>query len=234
MKKYILKIFLIGLGVMFFSSAFAQDYLKDPKENERVIGIITRKYTVNDNSMRDTEAYSRLLEEAKKEYPNKLIDLRNLENSYKYEYLEYVHVFQYTHSLVAKVVEFISPETKLNETLVKAVDKALSRVNGGSRLAIDQVSVSGSGLTKNDVNDQLIDVLLENGYKVVAKEYLEKLQEEQEKQQGGGFNERTTAKTENFSGVGYFLNVRVNDKSIRVQVVNVSTGEYEGNTTVDF
>ena len=54
------------------------------------------------------------------------------------------------------------------------------------------------------------------------------------KQGGGGYNERTTAKTDNLSGVGCFLNVRVTEKSIRVQVVNVSTGEYEGNATIDF
>jgi len=75
--------------------------------------------------------------------------------------------------------------------------------------------------------------LKRNKYKVVAKEYLERLKEEQE-QQVKGHNERTTAQTENFSGVGYFLNVRVNEKSIRVQVINVSTGEYEGNATVEF
>ena len=101
------------------------------------------------------------------------------------------------------------------------------------RVAIDQLSVSGS-LEKETINDQLIDVLLSENYRVVAKEYLEKLKEEQEQQQGDGFNEKTTAKIDNFSGVGYFLNVRVNDKSIRVQVVNVSTGEYEGNSTIDF
>jgi len=245
MKKYNLKIFLIGLGLMFFSSAFAQDYKGDPKSNERVIGTITETIYKKSNDWYTTprlgfdEIYSKLLEKAKKEFPTKVIDLRNVTYSQTSEDGQRPDQFgrgyyARTWTCNAKVVEFISPETKMNETLVKAVDKALSRVNGGSRLAIDQVSVSGSELTKNDVNDQLIDVLLDNGYKVVAKEYLEKLQEEQEKQTGGGFNERTVAKTDNFSGIGYFLNVRVNDKSIRIQVVNVSTGEYEGNTTVDF
>ena len=244
MKKYILKIFLVGLGMMFFSSAFAQYFTQAPKENERVIGSVTTQIDQKSTYPDNTLAYSVLLSQAKKEYPNKIIDVRNITNSSTTSRVHDIKdakgkvlasgYWQYNYIYVGKVVEIISPERKLNETLVKAVDKALSRVNGGSRLAIDQVSVSGSELTKNDVNDQLIDVLLENGYKVVAKEYLEKLQEEQEKQQGGGFNERTTAKTENFSGVGYFLNVRVNDKSIRIQVINVSTGEYEGNTTVDF
>ena len=34
--------------------------------------------------------------------------------------------------------------------------------------------------------------------------------------------------------VGYYINVKVTETSLRVQVVNVSTGEYEGNATVNF
>jgi hypothetical protein len=71
-------------------------------------------------------------------------------------------------------------------------------------------------------------------YRVVAKQFLERLRDEQREQQSGGFNERTTVRTDNFTAVGYFLNVRVTDQSIRIQVINVSTGEYEGNATVDF
>ena len=148
-------------------------------------------------------------------------------------YFQNPPAYSYHTTSNAKVVEFISPETKMNETLVRAVDRGLSKVSSGSRLAIDQIAVSG-GLDRETVNDQLIDILLDKNYRVVAKEYLEKLREEQEQQQSGDFNERTTAKTDNFSGVGYFLNVKVNEKSIRIQVINVSTGEYEGNATVEF
>ena len=222
MKTNLLKTALTLFGIICFSLALAQDYMGAPKKGEKVIAPIVASYTSYDKPASNVEIYSLILARAQKEYPNKVIDIREIRFSYTtktYTTLPPV----YLYSCTAKVVEFISPETKSNETLVKAVDKALSRVNGGSRLAIDQISVLGSELTKNDINDQLIDILLENGYKVVAKEYLEKLQEEQERQQRGGFNERTTAKTENFSGVGYFLNVRVNEKSIRIQVVNVST-----------
>ena len=217
------------IGMMFFSLAFAQDppdYKKDPQANEKVIGNVIGTFNVgssNSSSSRDdNEGYMKLLEKAKKEYPNKVIDLRN-----------FIREGYNPANCSAKVVELYSPETKLNETLVKAVNKALSKVNGGSRLAIDQISVSG-GLNRETVKDQLLDVLLDREYRVVAKEYLEKLKAEQEQQQGGGYNERTTVKTENFSAVGYFLNVRVNEQSIRVQVINVSTGEYEGNATVEF
>jgi len=257
MKTIITKTILTLIGLMFFSSAFAQeDYTKAPKENERVIGTVTETIDKISHSYYSTptlnynEVYSKLLEKAKKEYPNKIIDLRNVTYSstdrasqqptyatdLKGRRTDTKLSEGYearTWSCNAKVVEFISPERKLNETLVKAVDKAMSKVRGGSRLAIDQISVSGK-LDKESVNDGLLDILLDRGYRVVAKEYLEKLKEEQEQQSSGGFNENTTAKTDNFSGVGYFLNVRVNDKSIRVQVVNVSTGEYEGNATIDF
>jgi hypothetical protein len=189
------------------------------------------------------------LEKAKKEYPNKVIDIRDMKYSRgdSKRYTIYVtdskgrttttidrsqSYSTYTYSCVAKVIEFISPETKMNETLVKAIDKAMSRVRAGSRLAIDQITSLGED--KETINDQLIDILLDKGYKVVAKEYLEKLKEEQEQQTSGGFNEKTTVKTDNFSGIGYFLNIRVTEKSMRVQVVNVSTGEYEGNATVEF
>ena len=176
------------------------------------------------------------MEKAKREFPNKVIDIRNV--NYTSRTVTGTERWgtsfsQTLYDCSAKVVEIISYEAKLNETLVKAIDKAMSKVRTGARLAIDQISASG-GLSRETVKDQLIDILLDAGYKIVAKEYLEKLQEEQEQQQSGGYNERTTAKTDNFSGVGYFLNVRVNEKSVRVQVVNVSTGEYEGNATVDF
>ena len=212
---------------LFAFTSFAQEYKKSPMENERVIGTVTVSLPKVRSYPTDQEVYSLLLEKAKKEYPKKVIDIRNLEYSRTGTYDDGVY------NCVGKVIEFVSPETKMNETLVKAVDKALSKVTEGSRLAIDQISVSG-GLDRETIKDKLLDVLLDKSYRVVAKEYLEKLKEEQEKQMSGGFNEKTTAKPENFSGVGYFLNVRVSEKSIRVQVVNVSTGEYEGNATVEF
>ena len=226
-RRNFLRIALTITATLFAVVSFAQepDYKGNPKENERVIGNVAGVSVCSDRGDCYAEAYVFLLAIAKKEHPNKVIDLRNVivtgERSKMFS--------------SAKVVELnsSSPETKLNESLVKAVDRALSKVNEGSRLAIDQISVSGD-LSRETVKDQLIDVLLNKEYRVVAKEYLEKLKEEQEKQTSGGFNEKTTARTDNFSGVGYFLNVRVNEQSIRVQVINVSTGEYEGNATVEF
>jgi len=230
-----LRISLTITAIFFAFVSFAQDqdnntdYAKEPKANERVIGTVVNP-SINSaatGATADNLVYVRLMEQAKKEYPNKVIDLRNFKRA---------NLGNNIHSGSATVVElnFSSPETKINETLVKAIDKAFSKVNAGSRLAIDQISVSGGGLNRDVIKDQLIDILLDNNYKVVAKEYLEKLLAEQEQQQSGVYKEGTTARQANLSGVGYFVNVRVNEKSIRVQVVNVSTGEYEGNATVDF
>jgi hypothetical protein len=233
-RRNFLRIALTITAILFVFASFAQqnpDYKGNPKANERVIGTVVGRiphggYAENNRPDDLQRAYIFLLDKAQKEYPNKVIDLRNIQTVWERSTGDL--------SCLAKVVDLgVSPATLLNETLVKVVDKAMSKVRAGSRLAIDQVSVTGSELKRETVNDQLIDVLLDNGYKVVAKEYLERLKEEQE-QQMRGHNEKTTAQTENFSGIGYFLNVKVNEKSIRVQVINVSTGEYEGNATVVF
>ena len=210
---------------MFFSLGFAQDYKKAPKANERVLGTVTEGWRGSSSS--DHSSYVMLLEKAKEEYPDKLIDLRSFMASYDYSSDGSIY------NCSAKVVEFISQEVVLNETLVKAVDKALSKVSAGSRLAIDQVSVSGE-LSRETVNDQLLSILNERNYRVIAKEYFERLKEELKEQKKGGYNVEKTADADNFSGVGYFLNVRVDEKSIRIQVINISTGEYEGNAAVEF
>ena len=103
----------------------------------------------------------------------------------------------------------------------------------GSKVAIDGISVPSE--TNNEYyKDQVINLLLNKGYKVVAKEYLQKLYNEQQDQLSGIYNENTTVQENNFSAVGYYINVKATDSSVRVQVVNVSTGEYEGNATVNF
>ncbi len=87
-------------------------------------------------------------------------------------------------------------------------------------------------MDREEYQDQVVEILLDKGYKVVAKEYLEKLYEEQKNQQSGIYNEKTTVQENNFSAVGYYLNVKLTETSLRVQVINVSTGEYAGNATV--
>lgn len=116
---------------------------------------------------------------------------------------------------------------KLNEeeAVAKALNKAIESISPGSRIAINRIS-TGDGLNREQIMDIILDELLDANFKVVAKQYLERLKEEIEEQQNGDYNERTTVKTENFSAVGYFLDVRVKDNSVRVYMINVSTGEY--------
>lgn len=115
--------------------------------------------------------------------------------------------------------------------LSKAIDKVLMEVREGSRIALDQIRVP-TGTDKEEYKDQVVELLLDKGFKVVAKEYLEKLYEEQQNQQSGIYNDRTTVQENNFSAVGYYLNVKLTETALRVQVINVSTGEYEGNVTI--
>lgn len=138
----------------------------------------------------------------------------------------------YTYKYSASVV-ISDPKLEANENLSMAIDKAFRNIRQGSRIAIDQVTV-WEEIDRDDYKDKLIDVLLNKGYKVVAKEYLEKLYEEQQNQQSGIYNDRTIVQENNFSAVGYYINVKVTKTSLRVQVVNVSTGEYDGNATINF
>jgi len=124
-KRNFLKIALTITATLFVFGAFAQekkDYEKDPKANERVIRTVTIS-NVYDNTNDWEYMYIKLLEKAKDEYPNKVIDLRSFKGAGENKY----------YSASAKVVDLgSSPETKLNETLVKAVDKAMGKVRAGA------------------------------------------------------------------------------------------------------
>ena len=135
----------------------------------------------------------------------------------------------------------MSKENFVHDNLGKALEKSLFNIREGARLSIDQLSVKSSNpkYAKDIIYDQIVEILLDKGYKVVAKEYLERLYQEQQAQQSGIYNENTVVQENNMSAVGYFLNIRILDEhdsgpSIRVQVINISTGEYEGNATITF
>lgn len=252
------RILLVALLAGMCSFGYAQttyEWKKPPKSTEIEIGVITGKmeagkisYYEDDRpnndirrTMSDEEVYKYLLEQGRKKYgesyPN--FALRNFKSEmveeYSPGYSHPAHLYEtYTRRYHCSATVVIpDKEAEANEKLSQSLDKALRNVREGSRLAIDQVSVK-TGMNREDYKDQLIDILLDKGYKVVAKEYLEKLYEEQQSQQSGIYNERTTVQENNFSAVGYYINVKVTETSVRVQVVNVSTGEYEGNATVNF
>lgn len=160
---------------------------------------------------------------------------RKIDNASNDLYDRYVYVWRVT----ATVVEpngnsssgSSSKSSKTSDPLSKALDRALQNIYDGSRIAVDQIRVT-TDMDRNEVKDRVVELLLDKGFKVVAKDYLERLYEEQKVQQSGKYNDRTVAKSGNFTGVGYYLNVRYTDETIRVQVINVSTGEYEGNVTI--
>ena len=228
MKK-VTKFFMAALLAGMCGLGYGQDYLGNPKSGEKVLGSVGMTETT---CRYDTDWYIRLLDKAKQEYPNKVIDIRNLIGTRRGSCGSPC----YYGPVTAKVVDLGgSPESQSLENLSKAMDKALRNVREGSRVAIDMVTVSGGvSINREDLKDQIVDALLDKGYKVVAKDYLEKMYEEQEAQQSGIYNESTTVKENNFSAVGYYVNVKATETSLRVQVVNVSTGEYEGNATVNF
>lgn len=186
------------------------------------------------NTGSKSDWYIELLKQAKQRYAGD-VRIRQLKvGTYKsrgfngYEYANY-----YYGPAVGTVVYIIDPEKESQNKLLPAFNKAMLNVPEGSRTAIDQITVANN-MDSEKPKDQIIDILLEKEYRVVAKEYLERLYREQQDQQSGIYNERTTVQENNFSAVGYFINVKVTETSIRVQVVNVSTGEYEGNATVNF
>jgi hypothetical protein len=240
MKKVLLT---TVLSLMMCIGVFAQDYLGEPSPNEKIIGVVTVEKALRQGftsegyqtKCRKSDWYVGLLEKAKRDFPGRVIDIRKMEVG------SFVNSNQngdwYNGPAVGKVVEIGkgSPKSQTSENLSKAMDKALRNVREGSRIAIDMVTVSGGvSINREDLKDQIIDALLDKGYKVVAKDYLEKLFEEQKGWESGIYNESTTGKDNNFSAVGYYINVKVTETSLRVQVVNVSTGEYEGNATVNF
>ncbi len=260
MKK-VTKFFMVALLARMCSFGYAQQYewKKSPKNGEVEIGVITNQYDAGQKvidihnicifdtkrEFTEEQLYNILLSIAKQKYgeshPNFV--LRNFKSSSgqktrqdpyyeRNKFVGYDNFYDYYYNISATVV-IPDPKLEADKKLSQSLDKALRNVRQGSRIAIDQVTV-GSGINREDYKDRLIDVLLDKGYKVVAKEYLEKLYEEQQNQQSGIYNERTTVQENNFSAVGYYINVKVTETSLRVQVINVSTGEYEGNATVNF
>lgn len=222
-------IIIMIMLTMWCSFVYSQDYINAPKKNEKVIAIITKDCTSHDNyicSDAPFNWYSALLKKATKMFPNRLIDIRQCEPSEIYD-----DDGHWLGPVVAKVVELYgNTETHSEDVLSKTMNKALQNIREGSRLALDQIKITNGD--KEEFKDHIIEILLDNGYKIVAKDYLDKLYEEQQAQQSGIYNDRTTVQENNFSAVGYYINVKKSDTSIKVQIINVSTGEYESNVTV--
>lgn len=246
MKKVLLAMVLV---VMTHFASNAQDcWTCKPEKYERVLGSISTSFSASfhyrtdpnryNNGYSSQELYNILINKAKQEYPyhsNLMIREANIEwvgqcsGDCDYNTWSYNGTF----SVVEEDTK-AKTEISAREKLYQSVTKALVNIPNGARMAIDKISVPYS-LSSDDFKDQLLDILIDKGYRVVAKEYLQKLYQEQQDQLNSGlYNPDTTVEGSKFSAVGYFINVKVTETSIRVQVVNVSTGEYEGNATVNF
>jgi hypothetical protein len=211
---------LLGLG-----NAVAQEDCnkaqKAPQKNE----VVLTKNTRTRNGYNSCQAaYKAALREAKQANPNKEVGIRNLcKGDVKVNQDGSVSYF-YTYT----VVELPSPVV---QKLIEAINKATREIDEGNRFALDKLTITDDQTDKEKTKGQIVDLLLGKGYKVVAKESLEKLYKEQQGQQSGIYNPDTTVEGNNFTAVGYYISVRITEEYVQVQVVNVSTGEYEGNVT---
>jgi hypothetical protein len=213
---------LLGLG-----NAVAQEDCnkaqKAPQKNEVVLTKSTRTRNGYNNYQ---AAYKAALREAKQANPNKEVGIRNLkEGDVKVNGDGSVsHYYTYTVVELPGVVA---------QHLFEAINQATREIDEGNRFALDKLTITDGQTDKEKTKGQIVDYLLGKGYKVVAKESLEKLYNEQQGQQSGIYNPDTTVEGNNFTAVGYFISARITEEYIQVQVVNVSTGEYEGNVTVN-
>ena len=242
MRKYFTLLVLMTISSFVFGQTMSEEEAMKPLQKgeiiidrfggqRRNIELNGRKYKINQRNNKSgviQAAYNY----ARDKYPNKNVFLRNMMiEKYRYDDASWYCVSG------VDICEKLSGDYIIKTHLNKAFDKALMNVREGSRFSIDNVTISGNltnDINKASVKDNVIDVLLDKGYKVVAKEYLERLYQEQQVQQSGIYNENTVVQENNLSAVGYFLNIKITDESLRVQVVNVSTGEYEGNATITF
>lgn len=232
MKKYFTLLFLMINSFVF--GQITEITLREAKKPVQPGETILEQGEWSTHSESESEVLQIFKNHIEKEYPDQTVVVRNFVYRKKHQYYDGidVHIYWHGYAFVA-----ISQLMLIKQYLNKAFDKVLMNVREGSRFSIDKVTVTGeiaNEVNKETVTDNTIDILLDKGYKVVAKEYLERLYQEQQTQQSGIYNENTIVQENNLSAVGYFLNIKITDESLRVQVINVSTGEYEGNATITF
>ena len=222
--KIIILAFVLLLGV---STSMAQeDYnkaQKAPQQKETVLGKDLRTRGGYDNYQ---AAYKAALREAQQAYPKKNVAIRDLsKGEVKIYGGDITNYYTYT------IVELPSI---LFQRITEAINKATEEIEEGNRFAIDKITITDESVDKANARSQIVNALKDKEYVVVAKEQLEKLYKEQQGQQSGIYNDKTTVKTNNFTAVGYYLSARITPEYIQVQVVNVSTGEIEGDVTVNW
>lgn len=212
----------LGIG-----SVLAQeDYSKAQKAPQVKETVLTQSIRTRNGYDSYQSAYKAALREAIQANPNKEVGIRNLkEGELKVNGDGSVsHYYNYT------VVEL--PGVVLQK-LIEAISKVTLKIDEGNSFALDNLTINDGKTDKEKTKGDIVDLLLNKGYKVVAKENLAKLRKEQQNQQSGIYNEETAVESNKFTAAGYFINVRITEEYVQVQVVNVSTGEYAGNVTVN-
>ncbi len=224
MKQIVL--LAIALLLCMAQTMAQEDYNKAQRPPQQKENVLNRNIQTRGGHDSYQYAYNAALREARQTYPSKNVGIRNLtKGDLKINPDGSVsHYYNYT------IVEL--PDAAMQK-VYEAINKATREIDEGNRFALDRITILDGQSDRELVRSNIIDYLLGRGYKVVAKEQLEKLYKEQQEQQSGIYNPNTTVKGNNFSAVGYFLSVRIDYSYIQVQVVNVSTGEFEGNVTVN-
>lgn len=215
--------FIVACFFFGISNANAQDYSKARKHPSKTEVILSTNLRTKNGYDTYQAAYKAALREAKQAYPEKKVEVRDLrEDEIKIYGSIISHYYKYT------IIEMPSAAT---QKLYDAIDKATKEIEEGNRFALDKVTMTDRSVEKDKTKGQIVDFLLNKGYKVVAKESLDKLFKEQQSQQSGIYNDKTVVEMGNFTAVGYYVSVRITEEYVQVQVVNVSTGEFEGNVT---
>ena len=221
--KYLILLFLFA---NVFGLSAQEDYNKaQQKPNQKEV-ILNKDAKTSRGYNSYQSAYKAALREAQKTYAGKTIAIRDLSKgdikiSGDGSVLNY---YNYT------IVE--SPDV-IYSALYDAIQKATATIEEESRFAIEKVVITDQQSDKENVKSQITNLLLNKGHKVVAKEYLENLYKEQQGQQSGIYNEKTTVDGNNFTATGYYFRARITEEYVLIEVVNVSTGEFEGNVSVE-
>ena len=222
------KIALLAMTIMFFmAQAMAQeDYNKAQRPPQQKEVVLSRNIQTRGGHDSYQYAYNAALREARQTFPSKNVGISNLTKGDLKINSDGSVSYYYNYSIVEL------PDAAMQK-VYEAINKATRDVYDGSRFALDRITILDGQSEREVVRSNIIDYLMGRGYKVVAKEHLEKLYREQQDQQSGIYNPNTTVRGNNFSAVGYFISVRIDYSYVQVQVVNVSTGEFEGNVTVN-
>ena len=221
--KYLILLFLFA---NVFGLSAQEDYNKaQQKPNQKEV-VLNKDAKTSRGYNSYQSAYKAALREAQKTYAGKTIAIRDLSKG-DIKISGDGSVLNYYNYTIVELPDVIY------SALYDAMQKATSTIEEESRFAIEKVVITDQQSDKGNVKSQITNLLLNKGHKVVAKEYLENLYKEQQGQQSGIYNDKTTIESNNFTATGYYLRARITEEYVLIEVVNVSTGEFEGNISVE-